>query len=317
MYSVTGGCITCRRTSTRPRPQMLGQLPPERLTPSPVFKNVGVDYAGPVCIKYSFIRKPTTVKAYVCVFVALSVKAVHLELVSELSRRPSSPHLVDLSPIAVDRLPFGAIMVLTLLVLLVKSRNSFNSWRNKGYKQGAISEFCSAQNIEWKLIPERAPHFGSLWEAAVKSMKFHLKRVIANTKFTFKEFTTILTQVEACLNSRPLTPMSCDSHGVEALTPGRFLIRKSMELLPDTSLSYRALPLLRRWHLCKSVVRHFWQPSMSHIFDIWPSGNTRPGTFRMEMFSLYRRTILSLPNGPSLESSTFMPARTNWYMSLL
>ena len=62
--------------------------------------------------------------------------------------------------------------------------------------------------------PERAPHFGGLWEAAVKSMKFHLKRVIANTKFTFEEFTTILTQV--CLNSRPLTPMSCDSDAVEA-----------------------------------------------------------------------------------------------------
>ena len=157
-------------------------------------------------------------------------------------------------------------MALTLLVLLENKK--LIQFLDKKRTQGAISEFCSAQNIEWKFIPERAPHFGGLWEAAVKSMKFHLKRVIANTKFTFKEFTTILTQVEACLNSRPLTPMSCDSHGVEALTPGRFLIRKSMELLPDTSLSYRALPLLRRWHLCKSVVRHFWQPSMSHIFDI-------------------------------------------------
>ena len=107
--------------------------------------------------------------------------------------------------------------------------------------------------------PERAPHFGGLWEAAVKSMKFHLKHVVANTKFTFEEFTTILTQVEACLNSRPLTPMSCDSDVVEGLTPGHFLIGKSMESLPDTPLSYRALPLLRRWHLCQSVIRNFWQ----------------------------------------------------------
>ena len=125
--------------------------------------------------------------------------------------------------------------------------------------QGAISEFCSAQNIEWKFIPERAPHFGGLWEAAVKSMKFHLKRVVSSTKFTFEEFTTILTQVEACLNSRPLTPLSCDSDSVEALTPGHFLIGKPIESLPDTSLSYHALPLLRRWHLCQSIVRHFWQ----------------------------------------------------------
>ena len=53
--------------------------------PGPVFDNVGVDYAGPVYIKYGFVRKPTIVKAYICVFVALSVKAVHLELVSDLT----------------------------------------------------------------------------------------------------------------------------------------------------------------------------------------------------------------------------------------
>ena len=50
-----------------------------------MFNRVGVDYAGPVYIKYGFVRKPTIIKAYNCVFVSLSVKAVHLELVSELS----------------------------------------------------------------------------------------------------------------------------------------------------------------------------------------------------------------------------------------
>ena len=149
-------------------------------------------------------------------------------------------------------------MAPTSLALLERSRNSFDSWRSEK-AQGTISEFCSAQNIEWKVIPERAPHFGGLWEAAVKSMKFHLKRVVASTKFTFEDFTTILTQVEASLNSRPLTPLSCDSDSVKALTPGHFLIGKPIESLPDMSLSYRALLLLRRWHLCQSIVRYFRQ----------------------------------------------------------
>ena len=64
---------------------MLGQLPTERLTPGLVFDHVGVDDAGPVYIKYGFVRKPTVVKAYICVFVSLSVKAVLLELVSNLT----------------------------------------------------------------------------------------------------------------------------------------------------------------------------------------------------------------------------------------
>ena len=66
---------------------MLGQLPTERLTPGLVSDHVGVDYAGPVYIKYGFVRKPTIVKAYICVFVSLSVKAVHLELVSNLTTK--------------------------------------------------------------------------------------------------------------------------------------------------------------------------------------------------------------------------------------
>ena len=63
----------------------MGQLPIERLTPRPVFDNVGIDYAGPIYIKYGYICKPTIIKSYVCVFVSLSVKAVHLELVSDLT----------------------------------------------------------------------------------------------------------------------------------------------------------------------------------------------------------------------------------------
>ena len=64
---------------------MLGQLPIERVTPGPVFDKVGVDYAGPVLVKYGHVHKPTVVKAYICVFVSLTVKGVHLELVSNLT----------------------------------------------------------------------------------------------------------------------------------------------------------------------------------------------------------------------------------------
>ena len=62
----TRGCSTCRRHAERPRPQMMGQLPIERVTPDIVFENVGIDYAGPL---YGYIRKPTIIKAYVCAYV--------------------------------------------------------------------------------------------------------------------------------------------------------------------------------------------------------------------------------------------------------
>ena len=83
--SITRKYITCHRTMVKPQNQLLGQLPSERVTPGSVFENVGVDYAGAFHIKYGSVCKPTIIKAYVCIFVSLSVKAIHLESVSDLT----------------------------------------------------------------------------------------------------------------------------------------------------------------------------------------------------------------------------------------
>lgn len=125
--------------------------------------------------------------------------------------------------------------------------------------QKSISEFCTVQGIQWKFIPESAPHFGGLWEAAVRSMKTHLRRVVSSVKLTFEELTTILAQVEACLNSQPLAALPADDDGIEALTPGYFLIGRPLEALPDPSFLYHSISLLTRWHLCQALVHHFWQ----------------------------------------------------------
>ena len=89
-------------------------------------------------------------------------------------------------------------------------------------------------------------------------MKFHFKRIVGNTKLTFEELTTILAQIESCLNSRPIAPLPLEEDNIEALTPGHFLIGKPLESIPDPAYSYRNLSLLKLWYLCQSVVRHFW-----------------------------------------------------------
>ena len=83
--SIVCQCVICRRYTCKPQYQLLGQLPLERVTYGSVFQKVGVNYAGPIKIKYGMIHKPTIIKAYICVFVSLSVKAVHLEAVSDLT----------------------------------------------------------------------------------------------------------------------------------------------------------------------------------------------------------------------------------------
>lgn len=139
--------------------------------------------------------------------------------------------------------------------------------------QQKISDFCSWQRITWKFIPERSPHFGGLWEATVKGVKRHLRRVAGNTKLTFEEYSTIVTQIEACLNSRPLCPLPDSDDGIEVLTPGHFLIGRPLEALPDSSISYPPNNGLCRWHLCQALVRQFWQRWSSEYLNSPSSPN--------------------------------------------
>ncbi|XP_075150784.1 uncharacterized protein LOC142224892 [Haematobia irritans] len=90
--------------------------------------------------------------------------------------------------------------------------------------QKGITANYAYQNLIWHFIPPGAPHMGRLWEAGVKSFKSHFKKVASNFKHTFEEFQTVLTRIEACLNSRPLSPISEDPSDLSALTPGHFLI---------------------------------------------------------------------------------------------
>ena len=83
-----------------------------------------------------------------------------------------------------------------------------------------------------------------MWEAVVKSFKHHLKRVVGGVCLTFKELTSTLTQVKACLNLRPLTVMPDSDEGIEVLTPGHVLVGGPLEALPNPFISFRLLPLL-------------------------------------------------------------------------
>lgn len=244
----------------------MGQLPIERITPGIVFESVGIDYAGPLYLKMGRVRKPCMVKAYVCVFVAMSVKAVHLELVSDLT---STAFIACLRRFVARRGKpskiwsdhgsnfIGACRELTELVEFLETQKTKDD----------VSNFCTSQGIDWSFIPEHAPHFGGLWESAVRSFKTHLRRIVGNAKLTFEEMCIVLTQVEACLNSRPLVPLSNDEDGIQALTPGHFLIGRPLEALPDPPSSFQSLTCLRRWNLCQSLTRHFWKRWSTEYFS--------------------------------------------------
>lgn len=249
---VCNRCLVCKRLKGATAKQIMGNLPAERINPGYPFEVTGTDYAGPFQIVNKKGRGARLIKCYLCVFICFKTKAVHLELVSELSTeafilalrrfmsRRGKPHEIfcdnGTNFVGANR---------EIAKLVQNCSKSVSDLANEG--------------IKFKFSPVYSPHFGGLYEAAVKSAKFHMKRVIGNTNFTFEELTTLFCQIEAILNSRPLTPMSSDPKDLCPLTPGHFLVGRPLTSLPAPDLQDSNPNRLHRYARIEQARQHFWQ----------------------------------------------------------
>lgn len=118
---------------------------------------------------------------------------------------------------------------------------------------------CQIKEITWKTIPPNAPHFGGIWEAGVKSVKSVLKRVYKSASLTIVEFSTLLCQIEAILNSRPLFAHSNDPQDLEVLTPGHLMIDRPLTAIPEPSYNDIPSNRLSRWQHIQQLREHFWK----------------------------------------------------------
>lgn len=122
-----------------------------------------------------------------------------------------------------------------------------------------LAEFCQGKEIKWTTIPPNAPHFGGLWEAGVKSVNNILKKVYQSASMTIMELATLLTQIEAILNSRPLFAHSPDPNDPEVLTPGHLMIDRPLTAIHEPSYSDIPINRLSRWQHVQKMRQHFWQ----------------------------------------------------------
>jgi len=121
--------------------------------------------------------------------------------------------------------------------------------------QSRVHSYLTTKHISWYFNPPSSPR--GLWEAGVKSTKSLLFRSVGQQQLTGEELTTLLTQIEATLNSRPLCPLSNDPNDLEALTPSHFLTLEPSTSLPDPDLASVPLSKLQRWRLVTDLHRHF------------------------------------------------------------
>lgn len=116
----------------------------------------------------------------------------------------------------------------------------------------------AAYRTNWKFITPSAAHQGGLWEAAVKSTKHHLRRVMGSHLLTFEEMATLLCNVEACLNSRPICATTDDAGDTTIITPGLLIIGQPIVAPPAKSLLAAPTNNVNRWKLLQKMQQQFW-----------------------------------------------------------
>lgn len=251
-------CVRCYRNKPKPSYPKMGELPKSRVTVTKCFLKVGTDYGGPILIKESKRRNSKFQKAYICLFVCMATKAIHLELVSDLS---TEAFLASIDRF-ISRRGLCSDIYSDCGSNFQGANNHFNELQNylKAEKVHAkIHNELADRNIKWHFNPPSAPHFGGIWEAGIKATKYHLKRTIGEHKFTFEEVSTLLTKIEAILNSRPLCVLTSDTDELNALTPAHFIVGGPLLSLPEYDWSATPENRLSRWQMIQKITQHFWQ----------------------------------------------------------
>ncbi|XP_058816864.1 uncharacterized protein LOC131680158 [Topomyia yanbarensis] len=249
-------CQICFRSKPATVQHFMGDLPAPRVTVSLPFSRTGVDYFGPLYVRPAPRR--TAVKAYVAIFVCLCTKAVHLELVTDLS----TDRFLQALRRFVARRGRCTDIYSDNGTNFVGARNKlleFLRLLKDSHHNDIVSKQLAKEEIQWHFSPPSAPHFGGIWEAAVRSAKIHLLKVVGETPVSPEDMNTLLVQVEGCLNSRPLTPMSDDPNDLQPLTPAHFLIGESLHAVPDPDLSSIPMNRLTQWQLTQQKLQNFWK----------------------------------------------------------
>lgn len=255
--SVVKNCVQCAKAKPKLFQQLMGNLPEDRVQPSRPFIISGVDFFGPVWTHFK-IRGKRPIKSYVAVFCCFATKAVHLELVTDLSTEAFIGALRRFTA----RRGHCKKLYCDNATNFVGAKNYLEELHNAIHDKKAIERItneCNKGSMEFSFIPPRAPHFGGLWEAAVKSAKHLLQHTLAAASLTYEEMETVVIQAEAIMNSRPITPLTDDPTDLQALTPGHLLIGEPLTSTVDPVAEQNTANNLKRWKLVTQMREDFWK----------------------------------------------------------
>lgn len=201
VQKVLRNCLQCRKYGGGAyKMPLMPPLPAERVRYSSPFTFTGIDYFGPLKV-----NEGSTEKRWICLFTCLAVRAIHMEVVKDLS--------AEECVMAIRR--FVAVRGLPQVIV------SDNATQFKLTSEVLTSNYCITNCISWRFIPELAPWFGGFYERLIGLVKNCLKRTLDKHLINQTQLVTIIKEVEAVINTRPLTTVGQELEQV--LSPADFL----------------------------------------------------------------------------------------------
>ena len=237
-------CFVCKKLEGLAYPPpATSDLPDFRVGASRAFETVGVDFCGPVYVK-DIYEAGSMHKAYIVINTCTSTRMLHLELVPNLT----TAAYVRSHQRFIGRRGYPAMMV---------------SDNGKTFKGQELKKFNASHGINWKFNLSRAPWWGGMFERMVRSVKRCLKKAIGLRKLTFEELNTILIDIEAVVNSRPLVYVE-ENDLDQILTPshlfcGRRTMDRETKLSPEIKMDLLRDDVIKRTKHISASIDHFWR----------------------------------------------------------
>jgi hypothetical protein len=240
------GCPTCRRYQGQAYSQREAALPAFRVQEARPFETTGVDYAGPLFVKEG--------KAYICLFSCAITRALHVELVEDMT---TPVFILALRRFLAQR--GGCHTVICDNALTFKKAASL------------------LKNVRFRFIPERAPWWGGFYERMVKTLKSALRKILGRSCLSFRELETAIKEIAAAINHRPLLVPS-SSPTDSPLTPNHFLDGAPPSTLNRQEPSFTENPdiLLNRYHRKQVLLQQTWKRWRTEYLQALHQWRTKP-----------------------------------------
>uniref|UniRef100_A0A914KSR6 Integrase n=2 Tax=Meloidogyne incognita TaxID=6306 RepID=A0A914KSR6_MELIC len=245
---VVMNCPSCRKmNSYKYALPTMPPLPSDRVQQRRPFQSIGVDYAGPTLTKIQEVN----VKCWLVLITCLTTGAVYLEPTLDLT----AASFLNVFRRFVSRRGRPD---------RVLSDNGRNFVLAEKAIRFALASHSAESRIEWKFIPSLSPWAGGIYERMVGMAKNCFKRSLGKRILPYDQLATFTAEVEATLNTRPLTHTSDEEGEILPLRPIDFIqpgaVLHCDPLSPEQDKS-RPLP--------HEQLIAWWKATLENLDNLW------------------------------------------------